>query len=112
MHYKNNDPSCPVQKTLEMIGGKWHTIILHYLSDGAKRYGELRRLLPAVSEKMLIQSLKELEKNGIVYRHAEATIPPRVEYSLTDHGKTLLPVIEAMHQWGMQAQARAASNPL
>lgn len=107
MQYKHSNPACPVQKTLEVIGGKWHTIIIHYLATGPKRYGELKRLLPATSEKMLIQSLKELENNGLVLRVAEPTIPPRVEYSLTDHGKTLMPVIKAMEEWGTSAELQS-----
>ena len=105
MHYKNSDQHCPVQKTLEMIGGKWHTIIIHYLSDGAKRYGELKRLLPNTSEKMLIQSLRQLETNGLILRTAQQSIPPKVEYSLSTHGQTLMPVIAAMREWGSQERS-------
>jgi len=109
MLYKHSNQDCPVQKTLEVIGGKWHTIILYYLSDGSKRYGELKRLLPNTSEKMLIQSLKQLEGNGLIARNAQPTIPPKVEYSLTEYGITLEPVLKSMRDWGSQAQQLRAA---
>ncbi len=93
-------PSCPIEKTLRLIVGKWKTILLWHLSSGTKRYGELKKLIPGVSEKMLIQSLRELEADQLVLRKAYAEIPPRVEYALSKRGKSLSPLICALNTWG------------
>jgi len=83
-----------------MIVGKWKTIILWHLSSGTRRYGELKKLIPLVSEKMLIQSLRALEKDTLIIRRAYAEIPPKVEYSLSSRGKSLSQVICALDAWG------------
>lgn len=93
-------PSCPIEKTLRMIVGKWKTILLWHLSSGKKRYGELKKLVPGVSEKMLIQSLRELEKDKLVLRKVYLEIPPKVEYILSKRGKSLSPLICALNTWG------------
>lgn len=93
-------PSCPIEKTLKMIVGKWKTILLWHLSSGKKRYGELKKLVPTVSEKMLIQSLRELEKDQLVVRKVYPEIPPKVEYILSKRGKSLSPLICALNNWG------------
>lgn len=91
---------CPVEVTVDLIGGKWKPVILAHLKEGVRRYGELRRLMPTTSEKMLIQQLRELESAGLVRRTAFATVPPQVEYDLTEEGWSLVPVLTALYEWG------------
>lgn len=91
---------CYIAFTLEQIGGKWKTLILWYLLDGKKRFGELRRLIPNCTQRMLTHQLRELEKDGIVRRKIYKQIPPKVEYSLTDSGETLRPILELSCDWG------------
>ena len=93
---------CPVEATINIIGGKWKTLIIHHLLDGTKRFNELKRLVPKVTQRMLTSQLRELEAFGLVHRKVYAEIPPKVEYSLTDSGRTLEPVLWKMHEWGMQ----------
>jgi DNA-binding HxlR family transcriptional regulator len=93
--------SCPAEKTLEIIGGRWKLMILHELCAGVSRFGELQRALKGVSEKVLAQHLRELEKDGIIHRTVYAEVPARVEYSLTPSGKTLKPILDLMHEWGL-----------
>jgi DNA-binding HxlR family transcriptional regulator len=99
---KNALTQCPVTYTLEKIGGRWKPIIIYNLMSGTKRYGELKRLIPAITEKMLIQHLKQLEADKLVKRIALPVIPPFVEYSLTDSGKELCPVLDAMVSWALK----------
>jgi len=96
----NGSHKCPVEITLDIIGGKWTPLILYYLLQGEKRFNELRKLLPDVSQRMLTLQLRELENYGIVNRVVYAEIPPRVEYSLTEVGKSLEPVLLTMLNWG------------
>lgn len=91
---------CPVERVIHMIGGKWKVIILFHLMSGTKRFNELRRLMPKVSQRMLTLQLRELEEHGILTRKVYAQIPPKVEYSLTDLGKSLEVVLNVLHQWG------------
>lgn len=91
---------CPVRTTLNVLGGKWKLLILSYLLSGPRRYGELRRLTPDITEKMLIQELRELEQDGIVTRVVYQQVPPKVEYVLTEHGQRVQPVMEALLAWG------------
>ena len=101
MRHKNYDgPGCPVEACTEIIGGKWKGEILYMLLDGSKRYGELRRLVPNATQRMLTNQLREMEAVGIVQRRVMGGMPPRVEYSLTTTGKALKPVIKAAWQWG------------
>ena len=85
---------------MDVIGGKWKVIIIHHLLDGTKRFSELRRLIPQVTQRMLTSQLRELEKDGAVHREVYAQVPPKVEYSLTKLGKSLEPVLVIMHDWG------------
>jgi len=91
---------CPAEATLAVIGGRWKVPILWHLSAGTRRFFELRDGLAGVTPKMLTQQLRELEHDGVVARRVYAQVPPKVEYSLTDRGRSLRPVIEAMCQWG------------
>jgi DNA-binding HxlR family transcriptional regulator len=92
--------NCPVEATLDVIGGKWKALILFHLRDAVLRFGELRRKIPDVSERMLAQQLRELEEQGVVHREVYREVPPKVEYWLTDYGKTLRPITDLMCQWG------------
>lgn len=91
---------CPVEAALDVIGGKWKAVILFRLLEGTKRFNELRRLLPKVTQRMLTNQLRELEHDGIVHREVYAQVPPKVEYSLTDFGRTLEPVLLSLKSWG------------
>ncbi|GAB3225265.1 winged helix-turn-helix transcriptional regulator [Spirosoma arcticum] len=95
--------------SVETVGGKWKPFILTHLKDHTLRFGELMRLMPAVSQKVLTQQLKELADDGIVKRKVYAEVPPRVEYSLTPYGQTLRPVLEAMSAWGLIHVQRSQS---
>lgn len=90
---------CPVTYVMDKIGGYWKPIILFHLMSGEKRYGELRRCIPPITEKMLIQSLKQLESESLIVRTAEAVVPPIVHYKLSDSGKRLQKVLHAMAEW-------------
>jgi DNA-binding HxlR family transcriptional regulator len=99
--------SCPVELTVDVIGGRWRTVLLAHLKEGAHRYGELRRLTPGISEKMLTQRLRELEGDGLVSRRDLGTVPPHVEYELTAEGRTLAPVLQALYDWGVARAERS-----
>jgi DNA-binding HxlR family transcriptional regulator len=92
--------NCPVEAALDVIGGKWKVLILCRLRQGVLRFGELRRLVPGVSERVLTQQLRELERDGVVRRTVYAEVPPRVEYALTAFGETLKPVLAMLYRWG------------
>lgn len=96
---KTND-CCPVEATLELIGGKYKALILWHLSEGTLRFSELKKLLSGATPKMLTQQLRELEASQLVHREVYPVIPPKVEYSLTDLGSSLMPVLVAMRDWG------------
>jgi DNA-binding HxlR family transcriptional regulator len=97
---KIDETNCPVKATMEIIGGKWKPIILYYLKAGTQRFGELQRLVPHATKKMLTQQLRELESDGIINRKVFEQVPPKVEYSLSEYGKTLSPILELMADWG------------
>lgn len=92
--------NCPVEVTLEVIGGKWKCVILWWLRRDAKRFGELRLLIPGITQKVLTQQLRELERDGLIRRETYPETPPRVEYSLTPYGETIRPITELMCDWG------------
>lgn len=95
------DPDhCPVEVTLSAIGGKWKALILFHVRSRPRRFNELRKLIPRVTQRMLTQHLRELETDGILLREVFAQVPPHVEYSLTRKGRTLVPVLDAMAAWG------------
>lgn len=93
-------PACPVETTLTLIGDKWKILILRDLLPGTKRFGELRRSVGQVSQKVLTAQLRQMEESGLLSRKVYAEVPPRVEYSLTELGRSLWPVLEAMQVWG------------
>lgn len=92
---------CPVKKALEVIGGKWKLLIVYQINHETRRFGELKRLIPEISEKMLIQDLKALVEMGVLDKKSYGEIPPRVEYTVTEKGKKLLTVIEQIKEFGM-----------
>ncbi len=100
----NTHYTCPVETTLRVIGGKWKPLIIFYLLEGTKRFSELKRSLPQVTQQMLTLQLRELEQGGIVHRKVYAEVPPKVEYSLTPVGKSLTPILDLMVEWGMKYQ--------
>ena len=98
-------PACPVETTLLLIGDKWKVLILRDLMPGTKRFGELKKSIGSVSQKVLTAQLRDMEQNGLVHRKVYAEVPPRVEYSLTDLGRSLKPILEALRIWGEEFQA-------
>ena len=101
---KSNDnlPACPVETTLMLIGNKWKVLIVRDLLTGTKRFGELKKSIGKVSQKVLTTQLRDMEESGLISRKVYAEVPPRVEYSLTDLGKSLQPILNAMLQWGTE----------
>lgn len=100
--HTENSINCPMVAVINIIGGKWKPIILHMLSEGVMRFGEMKKNIPPISQKMLTQQLRELEADGIVNRQVYAEIPPRVEYSLTERGITLTPILQELYAWGQR----------
>ena len=101
-------PACPVETTLTMIGDKWKVLILRDLMPGTKRFGELKKSTGSVSQKVLTAQLRYMEQNGLVHREVFAEVPPQVEYSLTELGRSLKPILDAMWNWGEEFKARNA----
>jgi DNA-binding HxlR family transcriptional regulator len=97
---------CGLEAALDVIGGKWKPIVLWQLAPGARRFGELRRLVIGISEKMLIQQLREMERDGIVERRDFREVPPRVEYALTSFGVSLTAALRPLCEWGAEHMAR------
>ncbi|MDY6805138.1 MAG: helix-turn-helix domain-containing protein [Cyanobacteriota bacterium] len=94
--------SCPVEITLKVIGGRWKVLIWRELFPGVKRFNQLQRDLKGITQKMLTQQLRDMEANGIVHREVYLQVPPKVEYSLTPLGESLKPIIDEMHNWGLE----------
>ena len=97
---KTELPACPVETTLTLIGDKWKVLILRDLMPGTKRFGELKKSVGNVSQKVLTTQLRAMEENGLVHREVYAEVPPRVEYTLTELGKSLKPILDSMWTWG------------
>lgn len=98
-------PACPVETTLTLIGDKWKVLILRDLLTGTKRFGELKKSIGSVSQKVLTAQLRAMEENGLLTRTVYAEVPPRVEYSLTELGYSLKPILDAMWNWGEEYKA-------
>ncbi|HIV68108.1 MAG TPA: helix-turn-helix transcriptional regulator [Candidatus Butyricicoccus stercorigallinarum] len=99
-------PACPVETTLMLIGDKWKVLILRDLMPGTKRFGQLKKSIGSVSQKVLTAQLRDMEEKGLVSRRVYAEVPPRVEYSLTELGRSLKPILDAMQAWGEDYQAQ------
>lgn len=101
-------PACPVETTLMLIGDKWKVLVLRELMPGTKRFGELKKSIGSVSQKVLTAQLRQMEESGLVIRTVYPEVPPRVEYTLTELGRSLKPVLDAMSTWGMEYKAKNA----
>lgn len=106
-HIRQMHDYCSTEIALEIIGGKWKLVILHNLFEGTKRFGELRRAMPHVTQRMLTRQLRELEEDEIVHREVYTQVPPRVEYSLTELGRTLEPIVTRIDEWGERYRSRS-----
>lgn len=106
MQTEKNLPACPVETTLMLIGDKWKVLILRDLMPGTKRFGELKKSIGNVSQKVLTAQLRDMEVKGLVNRKVYAEVPPRVEYSLTELGRSLKPILDAMWNWGQKYKAQ------
>ena len=102
MKKKNELPPCPVEVTLSMISDRWKVLIIRDLLSGTKRFGELRKSIGNVSQKVLTSNLRSMEEDGLVKRKVFAQVPPRVEYTLTDTGMSLKPILDSMEKWGKE----------
>lgn len=101
MKIRNKEYTCSMELTLDIIGGKWKTLILWHLGvGGTKRFSEVKKSLPGITQKMLTQQLRELEADGMINRKIYAQVPPKVEYSLTEEGQSLMPILGTMCKWG------------
>jgi DNA-binding HxlR family transcriptional regulator len=109
-------PGCAVEATLDLIDGKWKGVILFHLLSGTQRFGELRRRMPGITQRMLTKQLRSLEEDELIIRKVYAEVPPRVEYTVSEVGESLRPVIEILKQWGESHRARlscaAAPEPI
>ncbi|RKN61327.1 winged helix-turn-helix transcriptional regulator [Paenibacillus ginsengarvi] len=110
---------CPIETLIRVVGGKWKPLILWHLLDSTKRFNELEKLIPEVTQKMLAQHLRELENDRLVTRTIYPSVPPKVEYALSEYGKTLIPVLEVMCEWGdnhnrpnVKTTALVTANPV
>jgi DNA-binding HxlR family transcriptional regulator len=93
--------NCEKELSLAVIGGKWKMLILWHLGkEGTKRFNELKSLMPGITQRMLVNQLRELEEDLIIHREVYPVVPPKVEYSLTEHGQSLMPILESMYEWG------------
>lgn len=101
-----SDYGCPVEATLDVIGGKWKGVALFHLLEDTRRFGELQRLMPGITRRMLTLCLRELESEGIVHREVYKQVPPKVEYSLTEYGQTLKPIVLSLRAWGVDYMQR------
>ncbi len=101
--------ACAVSTALEVMGGRWKAVILFYLLGGTRRFSEIQRYLPGVSQRVLTQQLRELEADGVLHREVYPEVPPRVEYSLTDFGRTLREPLLALRDWGEQHRQQVAA---
>lgn len=104
---KSELPACPVETTLMLIGDKWKVLILRDLRDGTKRFGELKKSVTGISQKVLTSNLRDMEENGLLTRKVFPEVPPRVEYTMTELGLSMCPILDAMADWGLNFQNNA-----
>ncbi|TWI58090.1 winged helix-turn-helix transcriptional regulator [Halalkalibacter nanhaiisediminis] len=103
--------NCEKELTLSVIGGKWKMLILWHLGrEGTKRFGELKALMPGITQRMLVNQLRELEDDLIVHREVYPVVPPKVEYSLTEQGRSLMPILDSMYNWGKNYMETVLNN--
>lgn len=100
IQFNGREYNCPLEMTIDLIGGKWKVLILWNLSENVLRFNEIKRQFPSITQKMLTQQLRDMERDGLIARKIYTQIPPKVEYSLTEFGRSLLPVLQAMNVWG------------
>lgn len=110
MATKLSRTDCPVEATLSLISDKWKILILRDLLTGTKRFGELKKSIGSISQKVLTSNLRAMEDDGLIVRQVFAEVPPRVEYTLTERGESLRPVVDAMRAWGEEHQAELAAE--
>ncbi|QCI66947.1 winged helix-turn-helix transcriptional regulator [Phreatobacter stygius] len=110
---KESLSECPIEDAMRVLGGRWRSLVVYYLKDGPKRFSDLRRDMPKISQRMLTLDLRELEAIGVVSRTVYPEVPPRVEYELTADGRKLMPVIDALGDWwvGVVKRRRSAQGP-
>lgn len=110
-HVCNKTYNCEKELTLAIIGGKWKMLILWHLGkEGTKRFGELRSMMPGITQRMLVSQLRELEEDLIVHREVYPVVPPKVEYSLTEIGESLMSILESMYEWGKNYMETVMTN--
>lgn len=97
--------ACPIEAAMDVLGGKWKSLILYHLKDGTKRFNELGRLMPSISQRMLTRQLRELENDQLITREVFPVVPPRVDYDLTKLGESLVPILRQLRDWGAKHQA-------
>jgi len=110
--YKEKSYECSFELALSMFGRKWNSLVLYHLSDGTKRYSELKRLIKGITQKMLTQTLRDLERFQLIHREVYPVVPPKVEYSLTEYGKEILPILEMIHEFGAVMYERYEEDAL
>ncbi len=111
-HVSKKTFNCEKELTLSIIGGKWKMLIMWHLGkEGTKRFGELKSLIPGITQRMLVTQLRELEEDLIVHRKVYTVVPPKVEYSLTEKGDSLMPILDAMYEWGKNYIETVINNP-
>ncbi len=108
--HRSNLPACPVETTAQLIGGKWRLLIMRDLLSQPMRFRELQRSVGDISQKVLTSNLRDMEKHGLIVRRVFPEVPPRVEYSLTELGQSLRPIIDAMRNWGLNYQGMALED--
>lgn len=111
MPQNTRNDNCPVSATLHLIGGKYKGLLLWHLTNRTLRFNELHRLVPEATPKMLTQQLREMENDGLIHREVYPVVPPKVEYSLTEQGRSLFPILQAMYVWGSELMRREGRTP-
>ncbi|KKK38206.1 HxlR family transcriptional regulator [Mesobacillus campisalis] len=112
-HVAQKTFNCEKELTLSIIGGKWKMLILWHLGhEGTKRFGQLKAMMPNITHRILVNQLRELEEDLIIHREVYPVVPPKVEYSLTDKGRSLMPILEAMYKWGKEYRELHLNNQI